>query len=209
MFITFEGLDGSGKSTQAQLLVDDCRKGGRNVLLLRDPGGTEVSEQIRGILLGKHTAQISATTELLLFSAARAELVQQVILPALSSGTVVVCDRFYDSTTAYQGFGRGLNIDGIRTLNTIATSGTSPDLTLFINVDLNELRRRRAAAGGIPDRMESSGDRFYESVQKGYAAIAQAEPRRCKIIDGMQSIENVYKEIRSIVTRTSSILRNS
>ncbi len=201
MFITFEGLDSSGKSTQAQLLVDDCSKSGRDVLLLREPGGTQVSENIRKILLDKDHRNMTQKAELLLFSAARAQLVNEVILPALTSGKTVICDRYYDSTTAYQGYGRGLNIQEVEALNRIATSGTTPDLTLFVDVELAELRRRRVAAGVVDDRMEASGRQFYEAVQRGYLAIAGAEPHRVVTIDGMRPVEEIHKEIWNIVQK--------
>jgi len=153
MFISFEGLDSSGKTTQAQLLVDDFTKSGKEVLFLREPGGTEVSEHIRTILLDKRNSKLSNRAELLLFSAARAQLVAEVIAPALKAGKAVVCDRFFDSTTAYQGYGRGLDIEEVKALNRIAVGGTLPDLTLFVNVDLEEIRRRRKAAGVVAERL--------------------------------------------------------
>jgi dTMP kinase len=199
MFISFEGLDSSGKTTQAQLLVDDFTKSGKEVLFLREPGGTEVSEHIRTILLDKRNSKLSNRAELLLFSAARAQLVAEVIAPALKAGKAVVCDRFFDSTTAYQGYGRGLDIEEVKALNRIAVGGTLPDLTLFVNVDLEEIRRRRKAAGVVADRMESSGNAFYQNVLHGYLAIAKAEPQRVRLIDGMRSVEAIHAEVWNIV----------
>lgn len=199
MFITFEGLDSSGKSTQAKLLVDYLKQEGKDVVVLREPGGTAISEKIRDLLLDKQHLEIGQKAELLLFSAARTQLVDQVIRPALLAGKIVVCDRFYDSTTAYQGYGRGLDLGEVRTINTIATSGTTPDLTLFVDVDLEELARRRRNAGVVPDRMESSGKSFYEKVLHGYRNIAAAEPQRVVIINGMRPVDEIQQEIRSII----------
>ena len=161
MFITFEGIDYSGKSTQAKLVADRLASAGRKVMLLREPGGTELSERIRALLLDRDAVPIDPLSELMLFSAARAQLVREVILPALREGTIVVCDRFYDSTTAYQGYGRNLPLDEIRTLNRLCTAGTTPDLTLFVDVDPDEIKQRKIRAGLKPDRMERSGDVFF------------------------------------------------
>jgi len=199
MFITFEGLDGSGKTTQATLLVHRLSALGREVMFLREPGGTTVSEKIRAILLDKQHLELRQKTELLLFSAARAQLVEDVIRPALRSGKVVICDRFYDSTTAYQGYGRKLNLDEIRSINTLATSGTTPDLTVLVDVELDELRRRRHSAGIVDDRMESSGVEFYQRVRGGYLAMTVAEPKRIILINGMRPVEEIHNEIWSIV----------
>lgn len=199
MFITFEGLDSSGKTTQAQFLVDDCRNAGKKVVFLREPGGTSISERIRDILLDKNNSKLSHRAELLLFSAARAQLVDQVISPAVAAGKIVVCDRFYDSTTAYQGYGRGLDIADVRAINRIATSGTTPYLTFFVDVSWEEIVRRRRAAGIVDDRMESSGKEFYEHVRQGYREIAGLEPLRIMTINGMRGVNEIHDEIWSIV----------
>ena len=199
MFISFEGLDSSGKTTQANLLVNDLKSAGKEVVFLREPGGTEVSERIREILLDKNQISFYQKTELLLFSAARAQLVHQVICPALQGGKVVICDRFHDSTTAYQGYGRGLDLGEVRALNRIATSGVLPDVTFFIDVDLNEIRLRRHASLIAEDRMESGGDEFYRRVLDGYRAIAGDEPERVVTINGMRRMEEIHREIWAIV----------
>jgi dTMP kinase len=199
MFITFEGLDSSGKSTQAKLLVAHLKQSGKEVVFLREPGGTAISEKIRDLLLDKQHLEIGQKAELLLFSAARTQLVDQVIRPALQAGKFVVCDRFYDSTTAYQGYGRGLDLKEVRAINSIATSGTTPDLTLFVDVELEELARRRKAANVVDDRMESSGKHFYEKVLHGYRNIAAAEPQRVIIVNGMRPVDEIQQEIRTIV----------
>jgi dTMP kinase len=199
MFITFEGLDFSGKTTQAVMLVEQLKHAGRDVLFLREPGGTSISERIRDLLLDRVHLEMNPTAELLLFSAARSQLVTEVIEPALQSGTIVISDRFYDSTTAYQGNGRGLDLQDVRMLNRIATGGRKPDLTLFIDVGIDELLRRRHVARAEADRMESSGRAFYERVRRGYIEIAQLEPERCRTINGERSIDSIRDEISGLV----------
>lgn len=199
MLITFEGLDSSGKTTQANRLVQACEDAGKDVVFLREPGGTEVSERIRGILLDKELMTLAPETELLLFSAARAQLVHEVICPALRTGKIVVCDRFFDSTTAYQGFGRGLDMNEVQTLNRISTSGTEPDLTFFVDVDLREIQRRRKTLGIMADRIESAGEQFFSKVLDGYRTIAKTESHRVVTINGMRNIEEIHQEIWNIV----------
>ncbi|HYQ87860.1 MAG TPA: dTMP kinase [Bacteroidota bacterium] len=201
MFISFEGVDYSGKSTQAQLLVKRFQKAGKEALFLREPGGTAVSEKIRTILLEKSRIDIAQKTELFLFSAARCQLVNEVILKALKSGKAIVCDRFFDSTTAYQGYGRGLDLQEIAAVNRIATSGTKPDLTVLVDIEVAEIERRRKAAGLAEDRMESAGDHFYDRVRSGYHAIAKAEPSRFVTVDGMRPPEVIHEEIWNIITQ--------
>jgi len=193
MLITLEGLDCSGKSTQARILVDRLTgsKGSPKVLFIREPGGTEISERIRSILLDRERIELSPATELLLFSASRAQLTTQVIRPALERGEMVVCDRYYDSTTAYQGFGRGMDLRAIGEINRLATGGISPDLTLFLDVPTEELARRRDTTRKVRDRMEESGNEFYERVLRGYKQIAEREPARYCIIDGTRPLEEV------------------
>ena len=204
MFISFEGIDYSGKTTQATLLVEHLKHLGKDVEFLREPGGTAVSEKIRAILLDRDHLDISRTTEILLFSAARAQLVQEVILPALKAGKIVVCDRFYDSTTAYQGFGRGINIEDVSRLNAIATSGCKPDMTVLMDVEVDEISRRLQARGGDVDRMESAGREFYERVIRGYRSLAKAEPDRFVVVSGVGSIEHIQTEIRKIIQQSFS-----
>lgn len=206
MFITFEGIDCSGKSTQAQLLVERLHSVGKKVLLLREPGGTPVSEKIRTILLDRQHREMNPKTELLLFSAARSQLVHQIICPALREGSIVICDRFFDSTTAYQGYGRNIDLQEILALNRIATSGTIPDLTVLVDIEVKEILRRRLKAGLSADRMESSGEKFYERVRSGYRAIAGLEPRRVVMFDGMQAVEVIHKAIWSSVQKVHSLI---
>ncbi len=194
MFITFEGLDYSGKSTQVQLLVSRLSRQQFNVLLLREPGGTEIGERIRTILLDKEATTMTTVAELFLFSASRAQLVEEVIRPALDGGLVVVCDRFYDSTTAYQGSGRQIGLETVQTINRAATGGLSPSLTLFIDIPLDELEKRMRRAQGGKDRMESNGRDFYEKVRSGYLNLAKKE-KRFVVINGMQSIDVIEEEV--------------
>lgn len=208
MFITFEGLDSSGKSTQAVLLANRLKREDRPCLLLREPGGTAISEKVRTILLDRSHAAMTQKAELFLFCAARTQLVAEIIKPALKNGIIVICDRFTDSTTAYQGYGRGLGLDDVTALNKIAIDGTTPDLTLLLDVELDEIARRRRQAGLSDDRMESSGNRFFEKVRQGYRAIAANEPGRVVVIDGMQPVEHIQRVIwREVSKRFSPVAR--
>ena len=201
MLITFEGIDYSGKSTQAKLLVSRLEKHGKEVVFLREPGGTSISEKIRNILLDKKHLELKQITELFLFSAARTQLVNEVILPALQAGKVVVCDRFYDSTTAYQGYGRGINLDDIQAINRIATSGTKPHVTFFIDIEIDEIFKRQIAAGLSADRMESSGRDFFERVRNGYWKLAEMESGRFIVVSGKLQIDEIHREIWDIVKK--------
>jgi dTMP kinase len=200
MFITFEGLDFSGKTTQANLLVAALRPS-RPVRFLRDPGGTRVSEKLRDILLDHGNQEIAPTTELMLFSAARAQMVDEIIRPALRAGEIVVCDRFCDSTTAYQGYGRGLDIPAILVVNRIATGGLVPDLTVFVDIPLEEIERRKNLAGKTFDRMEAAGKDFYERVRLGFLEIGRAEQHRWITVDGSMAPDAVHREVLRAVTR--------
>jgi dTMP kinase len=212
MFLTFEGLDFSGKTTQARLVVEklkappaDSGISPRVVQFIREPGGTRISERLREILLDKENLEMSQMTELLLFSASRAQLVVEVLLPALRRGETIVCDRYYDSTTAYQGYGRGVDLPSIRQINGAATFGLKPDLTILVDIPVAEIDRRKAVAGQSFDRMESSGESFYERVRRGYLQIAQEEPRRFVIVNGLASVQELEEEIwDAVVSRVNS-----
>lgn len=211
MFITFEGLDFSGKSTQAKLLVERLKSmpkvnGGERMTVhfVREPGGSKISEQIRELLLDKKFPEMTDTAELLLFSASRTQLVKEVIIPALRRGETVICDRYYDSTTAYQGYGRGLDLRAIQTINRLATAGTDPDLTILIDIPVEEIERRKHSAGLAFDRMESSGREFYERVRKGFLEIAAREAHRFVTMNGMASIEKVQQLVWQEVERRLS-----
>ncbi|HEY5565180.1 MAG TPA: dTMP kinase [Rhodothermia bacterium] len=197
MLFTFEGIDGSGKSSQISLLEARLRASGRKVLALREPGGTEISERVREILLDKDLA-IAPVAEMLLFSAARAQLVVERIRPALDTGHVVLCDRFYDSTTAYQGAGRGIaDTEWIISLHRIVTAGLIPDRTYWIDISPETAQRRMS--GMLRDRMEIENGDFYDRVAACYRALAKEEPDRFLRIDGETSLEEVQVAIWSDV----------
>ena len=188
--LTFEGIDGSGKSTQIDLLEKKMHDINIPLSIVREPGGTEVSEKIREILLDKKNMSLSSVAESLLFIAARSQLMSEKVLPELKKNKIVICDRFIDSTVAYQGYGRGLDVSYLEKLNYFGTFGRVPDLTIIIDIDPKHSIERRMDKEH--DRMESSGFEFYSKVQKGYHKIACSEPDRCKMIDGHQSIEKVF-----------------
>lgn len=190
-FITLEGIDGCGKSTQAVLLARALELAGYDVLRLREPGGVKISEQIRAILLDPQNAEMGDTCELLLYEAARAQLVHEVIVPALAAGRTVICDRFYDSTTAYQAFADGLDRNMVTHANNIAVNGCHPDLTLVYDIDVEAALRRRSNRDG-EDRLELKGVVFQEKVASGFRALIAEEPERVKRIDAAQSIEQVF-----------------
>lgn len=202
MLITFEGIDGAGKSTQVVKLKRYLQELGREVLTLREPGGTEVAEQIRELLLQtKH--DIAPVTELLLFAASRAELVQKVIKPAIEQGEVVILDRFSDSTTAYQGYGRGLSLELLAEVNRIATFGLRPDVTFYLDITPEDALIRKFSEKSLPlafdseelDRMESSGLEFYRRVREGYLALHTAERERFELIDAQLSPSEIHQRI--------------
>jgi dTMP kinase len=200
-FITFEGGEGCGKSTHIERVVTRLRNEGRPVLLAREPGGTEVGEQIRHVLqYSKQSARMVAETELLLFCASRAQLVRELIGPALSRREIVVCDRFFDSTAVYQGVGRKLDPVAVATINRFAIGDCVPDLTLVIDLD-PRIGLERARGRELFDRMESQSLKFYQRVRQGYLDLAKREPGRVKIIDGSQNIETVEKQIWELVSR--------
>ncbi len=201
MLISFEGLDYSGKSTQVRLLSDALTRSDYRILVLREPGGTEIGERIRKILLDKSVGGMSNATELFLFSASRAQLVEEVIKPAIEDGRVVLCDRYYDSLTAYQGWGKGVAKDAIRTVNQCASGGIAPDITFFLDIPVSEVERRMQSSSAPKDRMESNGIEFYNRVREGYLEIAKNE-NRFRVIDGLQSIDAIRETIWTTV-RTS------
>jgi dTMP kinase len=208
MLITFEGLDYSGKSTQVQLLSDRLTVKDYRVLVLREPGGTEIGEIIRKILLDKANTGMTEASEMFLFSASRSQLIQEVVHPALEGGMVVVCDRYYDSTTAYQGFGRGIALDVINTINKYATGGLTPDLTFFLDIPIREIEKRIAAAKKNKDRMESNGIEFYTRVRDGYLEIAKNESRY-RIVDGLQPIDDLHEMIWQSVKEALTTIKDS
>jgi len=193
MFITFEGSDGSGKTTQIRLLEDYLRKNGQDVQLTREPGGTDIGERIRQVLLDMEHEKMHARTETLLFNAARAQLIEQEIRPALSEGKVVLCDRFADSTVAYQGYGREQNIEELKRLIDFATGGLSPDLTIYLGLPPEEGLRRKLA--DYQNRLDVQGLAFYRRVEAGYHEMIAQEPGRWVVINAGRSLEEVHQEV--------------
>ena len=201
LFITLEGGDGVGKTTQFELLVAALVERGFDVCALHEPGGTAVGERIRALLLDKELGGMDPVAELLLFEAARAQLVSEVIEPALAAGKIVVCDRFYDSTLAYQGYGRQLGVELCAELNKIACHGRTPDITVLLELGQAQAAARvvARAADGQGDRMEAAGSAFHERVAAGFAALAAAEPERIRTVDAAGSIEEVHERVMAAV----------
>lgn len=200
MFITFEGPDGSGKTTQITLLAAYLRERGFPVLTTREPGGTAIGDQIRACLHDVGNTEMSAEAEILLYSASRAQLVQEAIRPALARGEIVLCDRFADSTIAYQGYGRGLDLDALAFITAFATGGLKPDLTVLLTLDAEHGLRRRETDGVEMNRMDLQASAFYRRVQEGYEALAAAEPERWVVVDGDRPAADVQQDVREIVS---------
>ena len=197
--ITFEGIDGAGKSTQIQLLEAEFNKLGILYKTFREPGGTDLSEKIREILLDKDNLELYSNAESLLFAAARAQLTVEQIKPAIAKGECVICDRFTDSTIAYQGHGRGLNIKNLEMINNIATEGLTPDITFILDIDPGKASERMKTES--PDRMEAGGIEFFQKIRQGYHQIMEQFPYRCIVINAEQSQENISKEINQIIMK--------
>jgi dTMP kinase len=197
MFISFEGIDFSGKSTQIELLKDYLVEHNKKVEILREPGGTEISEKIRRILLDSKNEKMFAEAELLLFSASRAQLVRQKIRPYLEKGIYVISDRFHDSSTAYQGYGRGIPLDIVMKVHQLAIGDTIPDLTFFIDIPVGIANERKKKKTKVKlDRIELADIEFFNRVRSGYLEIAKKE-ERFKVIDGTQTIETIRNQIIS------------
>ncbi len=195
MFITFEGIDFCGKSTQVELLRNFLIKKGREVIVIREPGGTEISERIRDILLDRKNSEMKMETEFLLFSSSRSQLVRQVIIPSLQQNIIVISDRFHDSSTAYQGYGRGLDVEKIKQINSFAIADVLPDVTFLIDITVEEsLRRKSLKSHSELDRIEISSDNFYQKVRQGYLKIAEDE-NRFVVINGSLKIEEIHNII--------------
>ncbi|WP_457568772.1 dTMP kinase [Desulfurobacterium sp.] len=199
MFITFEGIEGSGKSTQARLLHEWLIDNGHEVILTREPGGTPAAEEIREFILSDREEPFPEIAELMLYMAARSFHVQNLIKPALNSGTIVISDRFSDATLAYQGYGRGISLKEIKHLNNLATGGLNPDITFLIDVPV-EIGMSRIK-GRHHDRIEKETLDFHEKVRKGYLKIASENPERIIVIDGTKRTEDIFEEIRKIIER--------
>jgi dTMP kinase len=198
LFITFEGIDGSGKSTQIRRLRDFLETNGHSVELIREPGGTAIGEKIRSLLLDKSNGEMSFETELLLYEAARAQIVNEKIVPSIRAGKVVVCDRFFDSTTAYQGYARGLDLSEINRLNRWATGGLEPDITFLMDLPVTEAMKRMVGRSGGSDRLEVEGSDFMEKVREGYLAILTRNPRMI-LLDATDSADTIFQKVQRIV----------
>lgn len=198
MFITLEGPDGSGKSTQAQRLAEFLRQQGYPVLLTREPGGTPIGEQVRGILNNLDNTAMHPRTEILLFQAARAQHVEELIKPHLEKGDLVVCDRYADSTLAYQGYGHQVDLAVLRQVVEYATGGLKPDLTLLLDVD-SEVGLKRRAGGGDWNRLDAYELAFHIRVREGYFQLMKAEPQRWVLIDSNQPPDDVQEKVRQVV----------
>jgi dTMP kinase len=203
LFVTFEGPEGCGKTTQLRLLADHLRELGYDVLTTREPGGTAISDKIRAILLDPANTEMRASSEFLLFSAARAQHVEQVIVPHLEKGGIVLCDRYADSSLAYQGYGHQLDPDMLRAITSFATSNLVPALTLYLDLPVKVgLERKTGGAGDAWNRMEQKEIAYHERVRAGYLEMAAQEPARWTIVDARGSIDQVQVAIRdSLVSR--------
>ncbi|CCY25624.1 thymidylate kinase [Brachyspira sp. CAG:484] len=195
LFITFEGADGCGKTTQLMLLAKGLKAKGYDVVVTREPGAKGLGEKIREILLN-YDGEVSSRCEAFLFLADRAQHMDIIVRPAVEKGKIVLCDRHTDSTVAYQGYGRGLDIERINNLNNIATSGDKPDLTFVFDIDVETSMKR---VGGQKDRMESAGMEFFNRVRNGYLEIARQEPERVKVLDAAKSIDDIHKNVVDIL----------
>ncbi|MDI6890725.1 MAG: dTMP kinase [Thermodesulfovibrionales bacterium] len=199
ILISFEGIEGTGKTIQSRLLYEYLAKEGCKVILTEEPGGTRIGLKIRDLLLSAENRGMTPVSELLLYNASRAQHIKEVILPALKIGSVVITDRFIDSTVAYQGYGRGIDLKLIDFIERIVTEGLKPDITLLLDLDV-EIGLKRNRGINKTDRLELEDLEFHKRVRDGYLEIAAKEPERIKLIDASESIEEVYNKIVSIVT---------
>lgn len=197
IFISFEGIDGAGKTTQIRWLAEALKVKGYPVLTVREPGGTTLSEKIRELLLDARSEGISSEAEAFLYAAARAQLVSEVIRPALAEGRIVISDRYHDSTLAYQGYGRGLDMVFLEELNRLATAGLVPDLTILLDISPGEGLIRRGDTA--PDRLEKEGLGFQEAVRQGYLSLSQQYKDRIKLVNAQRPVEEIHMDIIALV----------
>jgi dTMP kinase len=196
LFITFEGPDGSGKTTQARLLAARLRGQGHDVIYVREPGGTAIGDQIRQIVHDVRNVEMQPRAELLLYSASRAQLVEQVIRPHLARGGIVICDRYADSSLAYQGYGRGLDLDMVQRIQAFATGGLTPDLTFYLDLDVEEGLRRRLASRAEWNRLDDQELDFHRRVREGYARLIAADTTgRWRVINAARSVDEIHADI--------------
>jgi dTMP kinase len=205
MFITLEGPEGSGKTSQVPLLADYLRQQGYEVITTREPGGTAIGDQIRNVLTALGNTTMQPRTEILLFLAARAQLVEQVIRPALAEHKFVLCDRYGDSTLAYQGYGHGLDLDQLRQMLRFATGGLKPELTLLLDIDVEAGLRRKLQSGGEWNRLDAYAVAFHQRVRQGYLSMAKNEPQRWVTVDASQPPEMVQLALRRAVTERFTV----
>ncbi|MBX7045053.1 MAG: dTMP kinase [Ignavibacteria bacterium] len=201
MFITFEGIDLCGKSTQARMLVEYLQSRKKKVIYVREPGGTKISEKIRHLLLDKDHVEMEYVTEFLLFSASRYQLTNEIIIPHLKKNFVVICDRYFDSSTAYQGFGGKIDVKDIKSVNKFATSGLKPDITFLLNITPQESFRRKKIMNKAGDRIEEKTLSYYKKVVDGYMRIVPSEKKRFKVIDGTKNVNDIHQYIVSVINR--------
>ncbi len=204
MLITFEGIEGSGKTTQIELLYNHLKEKGYEVIKTREPGGTTFGEALRRIFLHENL-NILPLSELLVFMAMRAQHVEELIMPALKDGKVVLCDRFVDASYAYQGYGRGIDLGIIETLNRLVTKGIRPNLTILLDCTVNKGLKRKAAFNNVMDRFEKEDIAFHQRIKDAYLTLSKEEPKRFLVIDGRKSIENIEIIIRKNV---ENLLKN-
>ncbi|MDP8216921.1 MAG: dTMP kinase [Candidatus Kaelpia imicola] len=201
VFVTFEGIEGSGKSTQASLFIDWCQEKGRKVIFLREPGSTSIGEKIREVLLSLDYENFYSQTELLLFLSARAQMVREKISPALEKGVIVILDRYSDSTFAYQGYGEGIPLELIDKMNSFATSNLMPDITFLLDIEIEEGLKR----AGFKDRIEKKGLEFHRKVRDGYYQLTENSDGRIRIIKVKKDFSETQKEIREIFQKKFSL----
>ena len=206
MFITFEGPEGSGKSTQIRLLAAWLHEQSVEVVMTREPGGTAIGDQIRGVLHDIDNTAMSASAEILLYSASRAQIVSELINPALAAGKVVLCDRYFDSTYAYQGYGRGLDLDSLKLITEFATGGLTPSVTFMLDIDVERGIARRVDNDEEMNRLDLEAIEFHQRVRQGYFALIEQSPERWQVIDADRPIETIQIELRE---RCAALLRIS
>ena len=210
MFVSFEGPDGSGKTTQIYLLAGWLREQGHEVVLTREPGGTAIGAQIRAVLHDPVNIEMDATAEILLYSADRAQHVAQFIRPALASGKIVISDRYADSTLAYQGYGRGLDLEMLRAITRFATGGLVPDLTLYLDITPEEGLQRRRLGGDEWNRLDAEALEFHQRVRAGYLELVEREPGRWVVVNAARPVAQVQAEIKTLVqARLADATRNT
>ena len=204
MFITFEGPDGGGKTTQVAMTVETLKARGHNVLLTREPGGTDIGNQIRHVLHDMKNHAMHPRTELLMYSASRAQIVEEVIKPHMAKGGLVICDRFFDSTYAYQGYGHGLDLNQLKLITEFATGGLKPDLTVLLDIAPEDSLQRRLSSldkGGEWNRLDAMAIDFHKRVRDGYHALVAADPERWVVVNAAQSVEKVQADILAVLEK--------